>query len=96
MKEVNILHLEPFKVMNLPFSTLQFFKLTLMIIKFSNKAIKLLNLLAGRCSFVNFPRTLFVLLLSVVGPLTFIAFQLFCTKGKRKKEKSEPAILMTC
>lgn len=97
MKELNILlHLEPFKVVNLPFSSLgEFLRLTSMSIRFSNNEIKPLNLLAELCSFVNLPRTLCVLLLCVFGPFAFTAFQLFCKKGK-ERNKLKPAILTTC
>lgn len=87
MKELNILlHLEPFKVVNLPSSTLgEFLKLTSRSIRFSNNEIKPLNLLAELCSFVNCPRTL----CSVVVCLWTFHFYCISTilqEGKRKKE----------
>lgn len=85
MKELHILlHLGPFQVVNLPLGAQEFLKPTSVSIEFSSKAIKVLNFLAKVCSFMNFPRTHFFLWLSVFGPFTFTAFQLFCKKGKER------------
>lgn len=65
MQELHILHLGPLQVVNLPLSTQEFLKPTSVSIEFSSKAIKLLNLLAKLCRFMNFPRTLFLWLVVV-------------------------------
>lgn len=74
-----ILHLQPFKVLNLPFSTWEFLKLTLISINFSNKTVKFLNLLDELHGFINFPKTLFLCLVVIVVYLWTFHFNCIST-----------------
>lgn len=73
MEKLNtLLHSEPFKAVDLPFSTQEFLKPTSVSINFYNKEIKLFHLLDELHSFVNFPRTLpLCSVAAVVGLWTF-------------------------
>lgn len=88
MKELNVLHLELFKGVNLLFRSQELLKLPPL-------AIKLFTVLAESARFVHFPRTSFLFCCCLsLGLSLSLHFNYFARKTK--KEKFKPGILMTC